>query len=150
MYRKKIFLFIGRICLSIIFLVSATSKILGKSSWDSEIAQTEAAFTRWQQAISVSSPLHGWIDRFSYYTPILMGIAVMMEILGALFVLLGFKVRLGSSLLAFFILFVTLIMHPFWLSYGEASVIESIMFMKNLAIFGGLLILASCAEEGEI
>ena len=55
-------------------------------------------------------------------------------------VLLGWHLRLGSLLLMLFLLPATLIFHRFWvMEPSHEQITQMHMFMKNLAIFGGLL-----------
>lgn len=60
--------------------------------------------------------------------------AIAVELVGGLSLLLGYKARFGAILLALFLIPVTLIFHT-----NLADQIQNIMFMKNLAILGGLL-----------
>ncbi len=54
--------------------------------------------------------------------------------------LLGFKARVGAVLLIIFLIPATLIFHNFWAFEGMERQMQMIMFMKNLAILGGLLL----------
>jgi putative oxidoreductase len=90
--------------------------------------------------------MHGVVTLFCSYTTLMLIIATLFEGIGGLFVLLGFKVRFGATLLILFIIPVTIIMHPFWLISGQEKMFQIAMFMKNLAILGGLLILAARKE----
>lgn len=60
--------------------------------------------------------------------------AVLVEVGGGLFLLLGFYPRLAAAFLTGFTLVATLIFHTKF-----ADQIQQIMFMKNLSIIGGLL-----------
>jgi putative oxidoreductase len=62
--------------------------------------------------------------------------AIVTELGGGLSVLLGYRSRLGAAVLALFLIPATLIFHT-----NFADPIQQIMFMKNLAIFGGLLMI---------
>lgn len=63
--------------------------------------------------------------------------AILAELGGGLSVLLGLKARWGATALFLFLIPTTLIFHT------EFSVqLQVIMFMKNLAIMGGLLMVA--------
>ncbi len=66
--------------------------------------------------------------------------ALVFELVGGLSVLLGFKARMGAILLIIFIVPATLIFHNFWTLEGMERQIQMMMFMKNLAILGGLLL----------
>ena len=61
--------------------------------------------------------------------------------LGAILVLIGYYANLGAVLLLCYIIPVTLIIYSFWNDPQEVQRIQSIMFMKNVAIIGGLLLL---------
>ena len=71
--------------------------------------------------------------------------AIVILILGALMLLFGYRMRLGAILLLIYWIPLTFIVHDFWtLEAGtEAYRAQSVLFMKNLAIAGGLLIAAS-------
>jgi putative oxidoreductase len=69
--------------------------------------------------------------------------AVTFLVLGGLMVLLGYRARLGAFLLLLYWLPVTFIVHGFWKHPAGADVYrwEAIMFMKNIAIAGGLFMI---------
>ncbi len=74
------------------------------------------------------------------------GIAVplsgILAVLGGLSIALGFKVRWGAWLIVLFLVPVTAVMHRFWgLSDPQAAMLQQIMFMKNLSMLGGALVL---------
>lgn len=57
-------------------------------------------------------------------------------------VLIGYRTTLGAILLLIYWVPVTLIVHDFWNTHTNLELRqESIMFMKNFAIIGGLLML---------
>lgn len=66
---------------------------------------------------------------------------ITLLILGALLVLIGYYANLGAILLLCYLIPVTLIVYSFWDDPKEVQRIQSIMFMKNIAIIGGLLML---------
>jgi len=65
--------------------------------------------------------------------------AAIIECLGGLSLILGFKTRIGAALLLLFLIPTTLIFHSFWNFDGVERAMQMINFLKNLAIFGGLL-----------
>ena len=73
---------------------------------------------------------------------ILVPLSGVLALLGGLSVLLGYHARVGAQLLVAFLLPVTLVMHDFW-SVAEpmAAQLQQVMFMKNVAILGGALLL---------
>ena len=70
------------------------------------------------------------------FTSILLIAAIAVEILGGLSLLLGIKPRYGAIALALFLIPATFIFHT-----DFSDQIQQIMFMKNLAMLGGLLML---------
>ncbi|MCH8023135.1 MAG: DoxX family protein [Candidatus Marinimicrobia bacterium] len=66
----------------------------------------------------------------------------IMILLGGLSVLLGYKVKIGTILLVVFLIPTSFIMHPFWsIEDPMQSQMQMAMFMKNLSMLGGALLL---------
>ena len=73
---------------------------------------------------------------------VLVPLAGLIALLGGLSILLGFQIRLGAWLLMIFLVPVTLITHNFWsVSDPMTLQIQKAMFMKNLAMLGGALVI---------
>jgi putative oxidoreductase len=72
--------------------------------------------------------------------PFFLWSAAAVEILGALSLLLGFKARLGALLLFLFLIPVTLTFHNFWTYPPEQQQQQMILFMHNLTLMGGLVL----------
>lgn len=71
---------------------------------------------------------------------LLVGVITFL-IVGGILVLLGYRTKLGVTMLLFYWIPVTFIVHSWW-QYPEAEQrLQSILFMKNVAITGGLLML---------
>jgi len=66
---------------------------------------------------------------------------ISLLVLGAFLVLIGYYANLGAVLLLCYMVPITLIVYSFWNDPQEVKHIQSIMFMKNIAIIGGLLLL---------
>ncbi len=105
--------FVGRIFISIIFLMAGFSKITG-------YAGTEA----YMQAMGVPS--------------VLLPLVIFTEVVGALLIIIGYKTRLVAFLLAGFSIISAVLFH---LDFADQT--QSIMFMKNIAIAGGFLFLVA-------
>ena len=71
---------------------------------------------------------------------ILLAIATALELLGAVSVVAGFRARWGALALLIFLVPVTLVFHNFWGAPPDQQQIQTVNFLKNLAIGGGLLI----------
>lgn len=110
---------LGRVFLSLIFIVSGLFKIL---SWDQNI--------QFMQSLNISN------------APLLLVPAIVIEILCGLSILLGYKTQLGATLLFLYLIPVTLTFHKFWALEGVDKQIQWVNFMKNLSIMGGLAILS--------
>lgn len=61
-------------------------------------------------------------------------IAIVVELLGGLLLLVGFKTRWAAAALFLFLIPTTFFFHPFWADPSQAT-----SFWKNLAIMGGTL-----------
>ncbi len=67
--------------------------------------------------------------------------AILFLVLGGLMVLLGYRTSLGAILLLLYWAPVTFIVHDFWEFPRDQIRMQSILFMKDIAIIGGLLML---------
>lgn len=70
---------------------------------------------------------------------ILLSFCLFLLILGGILVLIGYRSKLGAILLLIYFIPITIIFHSWWNDPGDIKRIQSILFMKNLAIMGGLL-----------
>lgn len=110
---------IGRIFLSAIFLFEAVDTTLFFEK--TKITMTQYGLT-WNQDML----LYG---------------AIFLLLTGGLMVLTGYRSTLGAILLLMYWVPVTFIVHDFWTYPRELVRLQSIFFMKNIAIIGGLLML---------
>ena len=60
-------------------------------------------------------------------------------VVGGLVLAFGYQARMAAALLAAFTVVATLLFHAFWAAPTDQAVLQTIMFLKNVAIFGGLL-----------
>jgi len=70
-------------------------------------------------------------------------IAVAVELGVGLMLLAGFKTRIAAIVLAVFTVAAGLFFHNFWAMAADKVYVNQLMFMKNLAIAGGLLAFAA-------
>jgi putative oxidoreductase len=103
----------GRILLALIFVISGAGKIADP-----------AGSAGYMQAMGVPA--------------ILLWPTIALELLGGLAIIVGFQTRLVAYLLAAFSLVAAAIFHT-----NFADQIQMIMFLKNISIAGGFLLLAS-------
>ncbi len=69
--------------------------------------------------------------------------AAALETVGGLALLLGFQARLAALALAGFTVVASVIFHAFWAVPAEQAFVQQLMFTKNLALTGGLLMRAA-------
>ncbi len=70
-------------------------------------------------------------------------LAILAEAGRGIALLLGFQTRLAALALAVFTLVAGMFFHAFWSMPAEQVMVNQIMFMKNIAIAGGLLALVA-------
>ena len=74
---------------------------------------------------------------------IMVPISGVIAMVGGLSVMLGFGARIGAALLILFLVPVTLLMHNFWnVTDPAAAQLQMVMFMKNLSMLGGAILIA--------
>lgn len=70
-------------------------------------------------------------------------IAVLVEVGGSLALIAGFGTRWAALALGGFTLLTTFIFHNFWGVPADQAMMQQLMFYKNIAVVGGLLVLAA-------
>lgn len=70
-------------------------------------------------------------------------IAIVVEVGAGLALLLGFGTRWAALALALFTLAASFFFHAYWNLPAEQQMMQQLMFMKNIAVTGGLLALAA-------
>ena len=106
----------GRILLSAIFIWSGFGKITG---WEQTAGYMAAK----------GMPL----------IPFFLVLSIAFELGGGLSLLTGFLGRWGALALFAFLIPTTLIFHNFWAAAPAEKMMQTVNFMKNVAIMGGLL-----------
>jgi len=110
----------GRVLLALIFIVAGFGKLTGLEGTAGYIA-------------SKGLPM-----------PSLLAFgAGVLELVGGIALAIGFQARWSALALAVFTLVATFIFHNYWAMPAEQQMIQQLMFMKNLAITGGLLLVFS-------
>ena len=128
---KIFFNFLGRVLISGFFFVSAFSKIL---NWQESEKWLISVFSDWH----TSSAMQNFFSFLIDWTPAVLICILVVELVGALSILLGVKCRFGAFLLMLFFIPSTILFHNFWAFEGIQRQIEFSMFLKNCAILGGL------------
>jgi putative oxidoreductase len=102
---------VGRLLISLMFLMSGLNKIGNYSNTSG-----------WMESMGVSSSF--------------LPLVITLEILAAVAIIIGWKTKIAAFLLAGFCIISGLIFHS-----DFSNQLETIMFMKNIAIAGGFLFL---------
>ena len=104
---------LGRVLLALMFVMAGISKISGYSG------------------------MQGYMESMGV-PGALLPLVIALEVLGGLALILGWHSRLAAFLLAGFTVMATLIFHA---NIGDQT--QYLMFMKNLSVTGGLLMIVS-------
>jgi putative oxidoreductase len=108
-------LVIGRLLLSFMFIFAGFGKL-------TDIAGTA-----------------GWFGSIGLPMPTVVAVLVgLLELVGGLAVLIGFKTRIAAAALAVFTIAATLIAHM-----DLADQVQMLFFLKNMSVAGGLLFVAA-------
>ena len=109
-------MFLGRVFLALLFVVSGIGKITG-------YAGTAAVMA------AKGLPI---VD-------VLLPLTIAVELGGGLLLALGWKARWAAAALFLFLIPTTLIFHQFWGLEPKLAQMQKIHFLKNVAIMGGML-----------
>ena len=86
----------------------------------------------------------GYISSVGLPLPALAAIgAIVVEVGAGLALLAGYRTQVVALILAAFTLVAAVVFHNFWAAPAEMAQMQQIMFFKNIAVVGGLLILAA-------
>ena len=129
---------IGRIFLSSIFIIFGVSAIF---NWDVAYTDLDAAIVNWQMYKGNIQLVGSFLDMLTCYITFLLSFGIFLQIVGGLMVFFGYKVKLGGVFLSLYIVGATLVYFPFWFYEGEQMTYNLVLFLKNISIFGGVLLL---------
>jgi putative oxidoreductase len=116
---------LGRILLSSVFILSGIGKIGGFSMEEGFVA-------------SKHLPLPA----------VALAISMVVELVGGFAILTGLYARFTAWIVFLYMIPLTFLFHNFWAMEGAARADNIIHFEKNVAIMGGLLILATFGAGG--
>ena len=114
---KDVAALVGRVLLALMFLVAAYGKVTGYEGTAGFMA-------------GAGLPMVG----------VLLPLSIVVELGGGIALIIGWKARWAALLLAAFAVLATLAFHNFWTMKGEAVMVNTLFFFKNLAVIGGLLV----------
>ena len=91
----------------------------------------------------------GYIASKGLPLPTLLAIGtIALEIVGGLALAVGYKARWAALALAVFTLIASVIFHNYWAMPVDQQRMQMLMFMKNLAVAGGLLMVFALGPGG--
>ena len=70
-------------------------------------------------------------------------LAMVVEIVGSLALIAGYRTRVVAIVLAVFTLVASFFFHNFWALPADQQMTQNLLFTKNIAVVGGLLTLAA-------
>ena len=74
--------------------------------------------------------------------PVLLAMAAVIELAGSVCLITGYQIRIAAFVMFLYTTVVTLLFHNYWAACAAMAGIQETQFRKNLAIMGGLLMLA--------
>jgi putative oxidoreductase len=108
---------VGRIQLALMFVVAGVGKIGG---FDGTV---------------------GYIASKGLPLPVVLAAGtVALEIVAGVALIVGYRARWAALALAAFTLLATVIFHAYWAVPAEQQMVQRLMFLKNIAVTGGLLV----------
>jgi len=75
-------------------------------------------------------------------------LVIALELGGGLALLFGFMTRRVALALALFTLAASLVFHAFWSAPAAQAMTQTLLFMKNISVIGGLLTVAAFGPGG--
>lgn len=115
---------VGRALIGVLFAVSGINKILGFSY------------------------VAGWMASSGLpMANVLLAVTILLEVGGGLLLITGFQAGLAAAALALFLVPVTAIFHAFWNADAAGFQGQLTHFLKNVAVFGGLLMVYAAERE---
>ncbi len=111
---------IGRLLLALLFVPAGFSKIGGFTGTVGYIASQGVPLPQVAAAIAIAVEL---------------GLGLLLAV--------GFQARLAALGIAIFTFVISFIFHQFWAAPADMQMMQSLMFFKNMAVVGGLLMVTA-------
>ena len=74
---------------------------------------------------------------------VLAVVVAALEVVAGVMLVVGFKARWAALALAVFTVLASVLFHAFWSMPADQQFVQQLMFMKNLAVAGGLLMIVA-------
>jgi putative oxidoreductase len=111
-------LLVGRVLLALMFVMSGFSKLMGLQG------------------------TAGYIGSVGLPAPMLLAVAAgVLELVAGVLIVVGWQARWAALALAAFTAVASVLFHNYWAMPADKAFMQQLMFMKNVSIVGGLLVL---------
>jgi putative oxidoreductase len=137
---------LARLFLSAFFLASGINKII---YWKEAEKRLLNVLGDWQTYTVSTEGLQTLFSAAVVWAPLLLMAATFFEILGALLLLFGIREKLGALFLALILIPTTVLMHHFWFVEGSEREMQLSLFLRDIAILGGLLVVILHGAHGD-
>jgi len=127
---------VGRLCLSAIFIIAGLNKVLNWTSSEQILTNMLITWSGYSIAPWMTYAINTMMEHIGWF----LSAATICELLGGVLVLFGIGARFGAFLLIIFLIPTTVLFHAFWMLHPPERDLQTVMFMKNLAILGGLFV----------
>ena len=111
---------VGRFLIAALFLPAGLSKLTGF-----------AGTVGYIQSVGLPAPTAAAV------------LALVVEIVGGVALLVGYQTRIAAFVLAIFTFFASVFFHAYWAAPADQAFVAQLLFFKNIAVIGGLLVLAA-------
>ncbi len=144
---QKIVVAIGRVLMSLIFLLSAVHKII---DWQGAEEMLSKALNHTLSSYPTMDWMNELVNFLLPWSSLLLVFSLLFELAGGLMLFFGMRVRLGAILLLLFLIPTTLFFHGFWTYEGADRQLQMMTFLQNTSIIGGLMVLfglSGCSKK---
>jgi putative oxidoreductase len=84
----------------------------------------------------------GYIASVGLPAPMLLAVAAgVVELVAGVLIIVGWQARWAALALAAFTVVASVLFHNYWAKPADKAFMEQLMFMKNMSVTGGLLVL---------
>lgn len=117
---NPLFSMTGRILIAVLFLPAGFSKLMNFEGTKQFVASTGLSFPE-----------------------LYVVAAIAIELIAGALLLIGLRTQAAAAFLALFTFVASMLFHPFWAVPADQQFVQQLMFFKNIAIVGALMMIAS-------
>ncbi len=132
-------IFLARFLISVVFLAAALDKIF---HWHEAERALSNTLCEWQGYLGSNEGLQSCFAAVTPWSPLILIFSTFFELIGGLLILLGVREKWGAGLIMAILIPTTILMYPFWFIEGVERELQTVFFLKNLGILGGLILVA--------